>query len=104
MQFHPVLSIMAEVADARVICPDGVEKHADELSRTGEVGKMRRTKPISLTPSASWKHKIRFKLRQIPVLVRDLTSGAAAGWHVENHLSVASTAFAGTQQLRGARA
>ncbi len=30
--------------------PDGVEKHADELSGTGEIGKTRRTKPISLSP------------------------------------------------------
>ncbi len=66
MPFHPVLLIMAEVADARVktaagaravvaiwqewFCPDGAEKHADELSGTAEIGKMRRTKPISLTP------------------------------------------------------
>ena len=67
--------------DARVDvafnCPDGVEKHADELSGTGKIGKMRRTKPIWLNPSASWKHNIRFKLRQIPALVRDLTSRVA---------------------------
>ncbi|MGO9918940.1 MAG: hypothetical protein ACLQIB_30115, partial [Isosphaeraceae bacterium] len=50
--------------------PDGVEKHADELNGTGEIGKMHRTKPISLNQAASWKHKIRFKLRQIPGLVR----------------------------------
>ncbi len=40
--------------DAQVDVPfngaDGVEKHADELSGTDEIGKMRRTKPISLNP------------------------------------------------------
>ncbi len=58
-------------------CPHGVEKHVDELSGTGEIGKMRRAKPISMKPGALSKHKNPFKLRQIPALVRDLTSGVA---------------------------
>jgi hypothetical protein len=60
-----------------MIDPDNAQQDGDEMSGTGEIGKMRRTKPISLNPSASWKRKIRFKLRQIPALVRDLTSGVA---------------------------
>ncbi len=34
--------------DAHFNCPDGVVKHADKLSGTGEIGEIRRTKPISL--------------------------------------------------------
>jgi len=36
---------------------------------------MRRAKPISVRPVASWKHRNPFKLRQIPALCRDLTTG-----------------------------
>ncbi|MGO9920612.1 MAG: hypothetical protein ACLQIB_38720, partial [Isosphaeraceae bacterium] len=89
-------------ADVPFNCPDGVEKRADELSGTGEFGKTRRTKPISLNPCASWKHKIRFKLRQIPALVRDLTSGVARPGEGTTPREVARVAAGGRLTSRAA--
>ncbi len=36
---------------------DGVERHGDLMNGTGEIDENARTKPISMKPWASWRHK-----------------------------------------------
>jgi len=52
----------------------GMEQHGDLIDGTGANGENARTKPVSLERCASWKHRNLFKLRQIPMLFRDLTT------------------------------